>query len=43
FSGIRKMGMGVAASLLAEHGIAVFSEEQIAELIAWIEEREGKK
>ncbi|MHA0873486.1 2-thiouracil desulfurase family protein [Enterobacter pasteurii] len=43
FSGIRKTGMGVAASLLAEYGIAVFSEEQIAELIAWIEEREGKK
>jgi hypothetical protein len=29
--------------LLAEHGIAVFSEGQIDELIAWVEEREGKK
>jgi uncharacterized protein YbbK (DUF523 family) len=36
-------GDGVAASLLAENGIAVFSEKQIDELIAWIEEREGKK
>jgi uncharacterized protein YbbK (DUF523 family) len=35
--------MGVAASLLAENGIAVFSEKQIDELIAWVEEREGKK
>lgn len=43
FRGIRKTGMGVAASLLAEHGIAVFSEKQIDALIAWIAEREGKK
>ena len=43
FRGIHKAGRGVAASLLAEHGIAVFSEKQIDELIAWIEEREGKK
>ncbi|MFG6090059.1 DUF523 domain-containing protein [Enterobacter soli] len=43
FSGVRKAGMGVAASLLSENGIAVFSENQIAELIAWIEEREGQK
>jgi uncharacterized protein YbbK (DUF523 family) len=43
FRGIHKAGMGVAASLLAEHGIAVFSEGQIDELIAWVEEREGKK
>ncbi|WP_148242215.1 DUF523 domain-containing protein [Enterobacter asburiae] len=43
FRGIHKAGMGVAASLLAEHGIAVFSERQIDELIAWVEEREGKK
>ncbi|MFW3298300.1 DUF523 domain-containing protein, partial [Enterobacter quasiroggenkampii] len=43
FRGIHKAGKGVAASLLAEHGIAVFSEKQIDELIAWIEEREGKK
>jgi hypothetical protein len=32
----------VAASLLAEHGIAVFSEGQIDELIAWVEERRQK-
>ena len=43
FRGIQKAGRGVAASLLAEHGIAVFSEKQIDELIAWIEEKEGKK
>lgn len=43
FRGIHKAGKGVAASLLAENGIAVFSEEQIDELIAWVEEREGKK
>ena len=43
FRGIQKAGMGVAASLLAENGIAVFSEKQIDELIAWVEEREGKK
>ncbi|QFQ09952.1 DUF523 domain-containing protein [Enterobacter sichuanensis] len=43
FRGIHKAGRGVAASLLSEHGIAVFSEKQIDELIAWIEEREGKK
>ncbi len=43
FSGIRKAGMGVAASLLAKHGIAVFSESQIAELVTWIEEKEVGK
>lgn len=41
FNNIRKSGMGVAASLLARHGIAVFSEAQLPELILWIEEREG--
>ena len=40
FTGQRKSGMGVAASLLAEQGIRVFSETQLAELVAWIEERE---
>ena len=40
FSNQRKSGMGVAASLLSEHGIAVFSETQFAELVSWIEERE---
>lgn len=42
FSGIQTVGMGVAASLLSEHGIAVFSDTQIADLINWIERREGK-
>lgn len=42
FSNTRKTGMGVAASLLREHGIAVFSEEQIPELMLWIEEIEGR-
>jgi hypothetical protein len=32
--------MGVAASLLSEHGIVVFAETQFAELVSWIEERE---
>ena len=40
FSGQRKFGMGVAASLLTEHGIAVFSEKRLADLIAWIDEKE---
>ena len=40
FSGQRKSGMGVAASLLTEHGIAVFSEKRLADLIAWIDEKE---
>lgn len=40
FSNQRKSGMGVAASLLCEHGIAVFSEAQFAELVSWIQERE---
>ncbi|ELY5928693.1 DUF523 domain-containing protein [Cronobacter turicensis] len=40
FSGRRKSGMGVAASLLSEHGIAVFSENNLADLIAWIDEKE---
>ncbi|EMA4138809.1 DUF523 domain-containing protein [Cronobacter turicensis] len=40
FSGQRKSGMGVAASLLSAHGIAVFSENNLADLIAWIDEKE---
>lgn len=40
FSGQRKSGMGVAASLLTEHGIAVFSEKRLADLVAWIDEKE---
>ncbi|POT57654.1 DUF523 domain-containing protein [Citrobacter amalonaticus] len=41
FSGQRHPGMGVAAALLRQHGISVFSDRQIDKLIAWIEEREG--
>lgn len=37
FSGNRKPGSGVAAALLREHGISVFSERQLAALIAWME------
>ncbi|WP_288789499.1 DUF523 domain-containing protein [uncultured Enterobacter sp.] len=40
FSGQRKSGMGVAASLHSKHGIAVFSEKRLADLIAWIDEKE---
>ncbi|HFV9219159.1 TPA: DUF523 domain-containing protein [Enterobacter hormaechei subsp. steigerwaltii] len=40
FSSQPKLGMGVAASLLSEHGIVVFSETQFDELVIWIEERE---
>ena len=36
FSGQRQPGMGVAAALLAEHGIKVFSEQQLPALIVWI-------
>ncbi|MCM7511292.1 DUF523 domain-containing protein [Enterobacter hormaechei] len=40
FSNQLTSGMGVAASLLSDHGIAVFSETQFAELVIWIQERE---
>lgn len=40
FSNRRRAGMGIAAALLRQHGIAVFADNQIAELIAWIEEQE---
>ncbi len=40
FSGRRKSSIGVAASLLTAHGIAVFSEKRLADLIAWIDEKE---
>lgn len=43
FTGQRKSGMGVAASLLTEHGIKVFSDTQLPELIAWVEERAHKQ
>lgn len=40
FSGQKRTGMGVAAALLREHGIAVFSDNQLPELIAWMEDKE---
>lgn len=40
FSGTRRPGMGVAAALLEQHGIRVFSEAQLPALIAWVEEKE---
>lgn len=40
FSGTLQPGMGVAAALLEQHGIRVFSAQQLPALIAWIEERE---
>lgn len=40
FTGQKKSGMGVAAALLTEHGIAVFADTQLNALIAWVEERE---
>lgn len=41
FSGQRHAGMGVAAALLRQHGIKVFSDHQLPALIAWIEEQEN--
>jgi len=41
FTGQKHAGMGVAAALLREHGIQVFSDNQLMELIAWVEEREN--
>lgn len=40
FTQQRRAGMGIAAALLRQHGIVVFADNQIAELIAWIEEQE---
>ncbi len=40
FSGNQQPGMGVATALLRAHGIAVFSQHQIPELINWVNERE---
>lgn len=40
FTGQRRAGMGVAAALLHQHGIRVFSDHQLAELIAWVEEQD---
>ncbi|MBL4775547.1 MAG: DUF523 domain-containing protein [Mariprofundus sp.] len=45
FSGMKINGQGVTARLLAKHGIAVFSEFEIAtaaeQLMAWETDREG--
>jgi uncharacterized protein YbbK (DUF523 family) len=41
FSGQRKPGSGVAAALLREHGIAVFSDRQLPQLLAWMQQREN--
>lgn len=40
FNGTRREGMGVAAALLEQHQIRVFSEQQLPALIAWVEEQE---
>lgn len=40
FSGMRHPGMGVAAALLHQHGITVFSDQQLDEFCAWIEEKD---
>ena len=39
FNGQRKPGAGVAAALLREYGITVFSELQLPQLLAWMEQR----
>lgn len=36
FTGRKIPGEGVASELLRRHGIAIFSEEQLDELLAWI-------
>lgn len=41
FNGQRKPGSGVAAALLREHGITVFSDGQIPQLLNWMEQRES--
>ena len=33
--------LGVAAALLREYGITVFSEQQLPQLLAWMEQRES--
>lgn len=40
FTQQRRAGMGIAAALLRQHGITVFADHQIAELIAWVEEKD---
>lgn len=41
FSNQRRAGMGVAAALLRKHGITVFAEHQVSELMAWAGEKNG--
>ena len=40
FRGRRKAGAGVAADLLRAHGITVFSDGQIPQLLAWMAQKE---
>lgn len=40
FNGQRHPGMGVATALLRQHGITVFSDQQLDEFCAWIEEND---
>ncbi|MCS2153876.1 DUF523 domain-containing protein [Scandinavium goeteborgense] len=42
FSGKKIAGNGVAAALLRQHGITVFSHEQIPALLAWIKQQDEK-
>lgn len=41
FNGQKRDGMGVAAALLNAHGITVFPESRLEELIDWVKEREN--
>lgn len=41
FRGRRRQGLGVAAALLASHGIKVFSESQLDEVATWLRRLEG--
>jgi uncharacterized protein YbbK (DUF523 family) len=43
FSGRKIAGSGVAAALLRQHGIVVFSHQQIPELLTWIAQEEGEE
>ncbi|HDG8137257.1 TPA: DUF523 domain-containing protein, partial [Klebsiella pneumoniae] len=40
FRGRRKAGAGVAADLLRAHGITLFSDGQIPQLLAWMAQKE---
>lgn len=43
FNGQRHTGMGVTAALLQQHGITVFSDQQVAAFLAWLEENESNE